>query len=55
MVLPLATAADVSGNGRTGWTSQPTTAYWTGSLSYAAVYTSALTAAQVRLLYAAGT
>jgi hypothetical protein len=38
-----------------GWTSQPTTGYWTGSLAFAGVYTSALTATQVGLLYAAGT
>ncbi len=37
-----------------GWTSSPTTSYWTGSLGYAAVYTVALSAAQVRQLYVAG-
>ena len=38
-----------------GWTSSPTTSYWAGSLGYAAVYSVALSAAQVRQLYVAGT
>ncbi len=45
----------VGWDGLGGWTSQPATDYWTGSLAYAAVYPSALADAQVRQLYAAGT
>ena len=38
-----------------GWTSQPSTFYFTGSLAWASVFTVALTAPQVQTLYTAGT
>jgi hypothetical protein len=38
-----------------GWPSAPTTSYWSGSMSNAAVLTSALSAVQVAQLYRAGT
>jgi len=37
-----------------GWTSQPSSSYFAGSLAYAAVYTTALTATQVKSHYVAG-
>jgi len=37
-----------------GWTSQPSSSYFAGSLAYAAVYTTALTATQVKSHYIAG-
>ena len=39
----------------TGWPSRPTTDYWAGSLSNAAVFTEALSPARIAALYAAGT
>jgi len=37
-----------------GWTSQPSSPYYAGNLAYAAVYSTALTAAQIKTHYIAG-